>query len=327
MEDVAREAGVARVTVSRALSDPDKVSPATRNAVRQAIERLGYVPNLTAGSLASRRSRIVGAIVPTLSNSWFADAMDGLAETLGAAGYQLMLGQSRYHAQAEAGLVDTFMGRQVDALVLTGVVHEEAVRRQLRRMQLPTVEIWDMTDDPIDRLVGFSNVAVGEAVAHHFFQRGRRTLAYMGATEGRSIKRLNGLQAGCAAAGLEPPIFEMVNPTSTMQDGARCIAALLERQPRIDGVFCSNDTMAIGVLSECRRLGIDVPGRVAVVGFSDLSIASACVPTLTSVRVQTRELGSCAGRVLLDRLKGDPHAASLPRIIDTGFEIVQRESG
>jgi LacI family gluconate utilization system Gnt-I transcriptional repressor len=128
MTDVAREAGVARVTVSRVISAPGSVAPATRAAVKAAIARLGFVPNLNAGMLASRRSRIVGALVPTLSNAWFADTMDGLSATLSVTGYQLLLGQTRYDAGEEERLVDAFIGRRVDAIVLTGTQHQPAVR-------------------------------------------------------------------------------------------------------------------------------------------------------------------------------------------------------
>jgi LacI family gluconate utilization system Gnt-I transcriptional repressor len=327
MEDVAREAGVARVTVSRALSHPDKVSPATRAAVRAAIERLGYVPNLTAGSLASKRSRIIGAIVPTLCNSWFADAMDGLAETLGAAGYQLMLGQSGYHIDQEAGLVDAFLGRKVDGLILTGVVHAPSVRERLRRNRLPVVEIWDMTDDPIDTVVGFSNLLIGEAVASYLLQRGHRRIGFIGANEIRSGKRAQGLRQRLQAEGLGVAQATPVTPPSVIEDGARGLAELLALEPQLQAVFCSNDTLGVGALFECRRRGLRVPQDIAVVGFSDLAIAAACVPALTTVQVNSRELGRRAALVLLQRLGSAPAEEAAPsRVIDLGFQIIERES-
>ena len=119
MSDVARAAGVSLVTVSRAINTPTKLAPDTLAAVRVAIERLGYVPNLMAGSLASNRSRIVAAIVPTISNLVFSETLEALAQTLADGGYQLLLGQSAYRHNDEAALVDTFLGRRVDGLVLT----------------------------------------------------------------------------------------------------------------------------------------------------------------------------------------------------------------
>ena len=111
------------VTVSRALNAPERLAPATLAIVRAAIERLRYVPNLTAGSLASSRSRIVAAIVPTIANSIFSDTIDGLAQALAPHRYQLLLGQTQYRLEEETKLLDAFLGRRVDGLVLTGVKH------------------------------------------------------------------------------------------------------------------------------------------------------------------------------------------------------------
>lgn len=327
MEDVAREAGVARVTVSRALSQPDKVSPVTLAAVREAVQRLGYVPNLTAGSLASRRSRIVGAVIPTLTNAWFADALEGLAQTLNASNYQLMLGKSGYGLAEEASVVDSFLGRGVDALMLTGVMHLPAMAAKLRRLRLPTVEIWDLTDEPIDQVVGFSNEACGAAVARYLLARGRQRLAFIGAEEVRSRKRRAGMAGVVAEAGLPEPLAETVQPPSSMEDGAHCLAALLTRQPDLQAVFCSNDTLAMGALAECRKRGLRVPQDFAVIGFSDLPIATVCAPALTTVRVRSREIGQRAGELLLARLQAESDDfTALPATTDMGFEIIERES-
>jgi LacI family gluconate utilization system Gnt-I transcriptional repressor len=118
MEDVAREANVGRMTVSRALNQPELVSPESLAAVRSAIERLGYVQNLNAGSLASNKSRIIGAVIPSIENAFFSDTISGLSQTLAVKGYQLLLGQSRYNADEELRLIDAFAGRRVDGIML-----------------------------------------------------------------------------------------------------------------------------------------------------------------------------------------------------------------
>lgn len=325
MVDVARIAGVSRATVSRAISHPDLVSPETLAAVQAAIAQLGYVPNLNAGSLATRRSRIVGAIVPTLSNSWFAETVDGLGEVLEENGYQLLLGQSRYREAGEESLVDTFIGRQVDALVLTGVEHGDAVRRKLRAFGKPVVETWDLTDDPIDMVAGFSNEATGDAVARYLCERGYRQLGFLGAHEARANKRLAGFRAGAARLGLPDIESEFVPPPSTIEDGARLLHRLLARVPVLQAVYCSNDTLGIGALLACREAGLAVPQRMAVVGFSDLAIAAASQPALSSVRVQAREMGRQAARMVLARLSG-PADADTVRVADLGFSVIGRQS-
>jgi LacI family gluconate utilization system Gnt-I transcriptional repressor len=325
MTDVAQAAGVALVTVSRALNQPDKVSPETLARVQAEVRRLGYVPDLIAGSLASARSHIVGAIVPTLSNSWFADTMEGLAAALAPAGYQLMLSQSNYHPQAEAGLVDAFLGRRVDAMVLTGASHDRKVRARLRRLGLPVLETWDLPEIPLDMAVGFSNAGVGLAVGRYLWDKGYRQIGLLGAAEERSHKRMAGLQAALLPHGLRPVDTELLPPPSTIAEGALGLARLLRRSPQIDAVFCSHDLLAVGALQMARRAGIAVPRRLAVVGFSDLAVAEAVSPSLTTVRVRATELGRCAGELLLRRLAG-AHLAKADRVVDLGFELVLRES-
>lgn len=324
MSDVAREADVARVTVSRVLSDPMTVASETRAAVRAAVARLGYVPNLNAGALASRRSRIVGAIVPTLSNAWFADTMDGLSETLAAQGYQLLLGQSRYGQAEETRLVEAFVGRRVDAIVLTGTDHAPGLVQTLRRAAIPVVECWESNCRPIDILVGFSNEDTGRTVARHLMGRGCRHLGFIGAEEPRSQRRLHGFRDEARKQRREVDVH-LVRAPSSVEDGALAVAALMSANPQLDGVFCSNDTLALGALKTCRQHHWDVPGRVAVVGFSDLPVAAATVPSLTTIRIDSRAMGERMGHLLLNRLSGQ-EAVGHSRVHDLGFELVIRES-
>ncbi len=326
MSDVAREAGVARVTVSRVLSEPGSVAPATRAAVQAAIERLGYLPNLNAGTLASQRSHIVGCIVPSLSNAWFADTIDGLGDVLAGAGYQLLLGQTRYDLAAEERLIDTFLGRQVDAVVVTGANHTPGAREKLRRAGMPVVETWDLPTDPIDMGVGFSHEQAGALAADRLLARGCRQLGFIGADEIRARKRLAGLQAAVARHGGGVPVEITLCPApSSFEDGTAGMQLLKQQRPALDGVFCGNDTLAIGALAACRHSGWRVPQDIAVVGFSDHAIAAAAVPALTTVRVRSLELGREAGRLLLQRLDGqadDPRGS----LRDLGVCLIERES-
>lgn len=324
MADVARAAGVARVTVSRVINAPDSVSPKTRDTVLAAIARLGFVPDLNAGTLASRRSRIVGALVPTLSNAWFADTMDGLSQRLAQAGYQLLLGQTRYDANEEERLVDAFIGRRVDAIVLTGTHHLPSVHAKLRGAGIPVIECWDLIDTPIDTVVGFSNADAGASVASHLIGRGCQTLGFIGADESRSAQRLQGFRETAQALGVAAVHTHLVKPPSGIQDGVQGIEALVQAHPQLDGVFCSNDTLALGALLAARNHGWQVPNQIAVVGFSDLSVAMTSVPALTTVRIESRRLGEHAGDLLTHRLRGA--ADDGPRRHDLGFTLVVRES-
>lgn len=327
MSDVAREAGVSLVTVSRAINTPGKLSPDTLAAVRAAVERLGYVPNLMAGSLASKRSRIVAAIVPTISNLVFSETLEALTQTLADGGYQLLLGQSAYRQSEEAALIDTFLGRRVDGLVLTGIAQSPALRLKLRRAGVPVVQTWDLPgasgEAPVDMLVGFSNIGAGRAAAQHLLTLGHKVLAFIGAEEERSRLRLAGFRAEAAAHGVGEVPAELIRPPVQIDDAGPRLAQLLARRPDITAVFCNNDLLAAGLLFECQQRGWNVPGRLAVMGFGDMPIARAASPRLSTVRIRRAEMGERAGQMLLARLAGEDPGA---RLVDIGFEVVARSS-
>ncbi|SAK80403.1 LacI family DNA-binding transcriptional regulator [Caballeronia ptereochthonis] len=323
MEDVAREANVGRMTVSRALNQPELVSPESLAAVHAAIERLGYVQNLNAGSLASNKSRIVGAVIPTIEHPFFSDTISGLSQALAVKGYQLLLGQSNYDSAEELRLFDAFVGRRVDGIMLIRTSTPADLVNRIRRCGVPVIEAWDTSNDQIDMRIGFSHREAGAAVARYLAGKGRRYLGYLGSVDVRSSARLQGLRAGAKESAIPKVEAVMQNRPSGINDAPRLLADLLERRPELDAVFCSSDMLAAGVLFECQRRGIRVPEDIALMGFVDLPIAAATHPGITTIRVPSLEIGKLAGKMLLDFLDGKRPAN--PRI-DLGFTIVERGS-
>jgi LacI family gluconate utilization system Gnt-I transcriptional repressor len=323
MEDVARAAGVARMTVSRVLNQPETVAPATIAAVQAAIEQLGYVPNVNAASLASNRSHIIGAVIPTISSEFFSDTISGLSQALATKGYQLLLGQTLYDAKEEAALIDAFVGRRVDGMMLIRTSTPEALALRIQRSGIPFLEAWDISNEHIDMLVGFSHKEAGKAAAHYLASKGRRHLGYIGSLEARSSARLAGFRAGAKEVSLPDVAAVMLSRPAAISDSRSTFASLLEMRPELDAVFCSSDMLAAGVLFECQRRGLDVPGKIAVMGFADLPVASETCPAITTVRVPSYEIGRRAGEMLLARLEGKENAGAR---LDLGFEIVERGS-
>src|ERR1700682_2340697 len=174
LTDVARLAGVSPITVSRALNTPEQLTADTLARVQEAVARTGYVPNRVAGGLASSRSRLVAALVPTVASPVFLETVQAGTDTLAQAGYQVMLGQSGYGETREDALLDAIIGRRPDGVILTGVMHSPEGRRRLAAAGIPVVETWDLTPTPIDMLVGFSHEKVGVAVAEYLHFRGSR---------------------------------------------------------------------------------------------------------------------------------------------------------
>ncbi|WP_418318336.1 LacI family DNA-binding transcriptional regulator [Piscinibacter sakaiensis] len=325
LHDVARLAGVAPITASRALNSPEQVSEEVRRKVGDAVARTGYVPNLVAGGLASRRSRLVAAVVPTVAGPVFLRTVQALTETLAGHGYQLMLGQTGYRGSREDALLEAIIGRRPDGIVLTGILHSAAGRRQLLASRIPVVETWDLTPTPIDMLVGFSHEQVGEAVAHHLQQRGRQRLALITGDDERALRRRDGFVAAARRLGLADPRVVTVPAPTTVRSGREALADLFAADAAAaDALFCSSDLLAIGVLTEARCRSIAVPEDVAVVGFGDLEFAADLEPALTTVRVNGEAIGQQAAQFIIDRAAGRPIAEP---VIDIGHSIVVRDSG
>jgi len=323
LADVAKLAGVSAITASRALNTPDRVSPDTLQRVRDAVGRTGYVPNMLAGGLASTRSRLVAAVVPTIAGPVFLETIQALTEALAESGYQLMLGQSGYANSREDALLDAIIGRRPDGIVLTGIMRSAEGRRRLLAAGIPVVETWDLTPTPIDMLVGFSHEKVGVAVAEHLEVRGRRRLAIITADDPRAgLRRESFVQAAGRVGAGEVPTCIVPAP-STLGHGRAGLADLLARRPDIDAVFCSSDVLALGVITEAHARGIAVPGRVAVFGFGDFGFAADTHPALTTVRIDGTTIGRQAARFIIDRAEGRPVAE---RVVDIGFTIIQRAS-
>jgi LacI family transcriptional regulator, gluconate utilization system Gnt-I transcriptional repressor len=324
LADVARMAGVSAMTASRALQKPHLVADETAARVRAAAEALAYVPNRIAGGLSSQKSNVVIAVIPSTLNPIFSALVESLRRELLQGGYQLFLGLSDYATQREDDLIHTVIGRRPDAIVLTGVLHSPELRWRLQAAHIPVVETWDLTPTPIDMLVGFSNEGVGRAAAQHLVARGCRRPAVLIADDQRAIVRRDGFAAALRERGV-PLAAEAVVPAPSSVGAARGgLSRLLSADPAVDGVFCSSDQLAMGVLFEAGRRGLAVPRRLAVVGFGDVEASAHTNPSLTSVAVDGAAIGREAARMLLARLAGEGQGA--PRVVDVGFRIVARES-
>ncbi|MCE9656999.1 MAG: LacI family DNA-binding transcriptional regulator [Burkholderiales bacterium] len=321
LHDVAKLAGVAPITASRAINTPEQVSEGVRKRVADAIGRTGYVPNILAGGLASARSRLVAAVVPTISGPVFLETIQSLTGALAERGYQLMLGQSGYAGDREDALLAAIIGRRPDGIVLTGIMHSAEGRKRLLGAAIPVVETWDLTPTPIDMLVGFSHVEVGRAVAQFLHAKGRRRLAVVSGNDERAKRRQDAFAAAARALGLQDVRIVVVPAPTTLRSGRDALAELMRTAPNVDAVFCSSDLLALGVMTEAQARGIRTPQQIAVVGFGDLEFAESLHPALTTVRIDGTAIGRQAARFIVDRAEGREVEQ---RVIDIGFAVVER---
>lgn len=325
MEDVARHANVSHMTVSRALRSPEKVSEATRLAVEAAIRQTGYVHNHLASSLASNRSRIVAAIIPSITHSSLEPTVETLMATLREEGLHLLLGTSGETAAQEATLIEAMLAQRPCALFLHNTRHTPAARAAVCNARIPVVEGGDLIGKPIDMCISYSNRAAARAMTLHLTAQGFRRIAIASVStreNERSRQRMLGYRDGLRSSGLawDPALVVETGPG---HGGGRAAARqVIEGRGGADALFCSTGMLALGALQEFRRQGWDVPTRIGLAGFDDSELMAAAVPPLTAIHVPRGEIGLLAARSLLQRLAGQQPCPTA----NVGFEVRERAS-
>ena len=324
--DVAAAAGVAPMTVSRVINTPDRVSPETTARVRAAIERLGYVPNLIAGGLSSRKSRMVAAIVPTIAHPMFADVVQAFSDSMRQAGYQVMLSISGYDDTDHDALFRALLGRRPDALLITGSAYSPGALQMLIEAQIPVVEIWDVSSRPIDMMLGFDHAQVGSEVAAFFHAKGHRRFAVLSAGDTRALARARGFTEAAQRLGGTVVAEQIIPSPSTIAAGRAALRTMLPSLGASLGercaLFCGSDLLAFGVVTEARMHGVAIPDQLAVCGFGSFELTAQCEPPITTVSLEGVQTGRSAAALLLRRLSGEP-----PRDADrvhVPFSIVER---
>ncbi|MCX7286552.1 MAG: LacI family DNA-binding transcriptional regulator [Rhodobacterales bacterium] len=329
MADVARLAGVSPMTVSRAFKTDSSVSDATRDAILKAADDLGYVFDSTASSLRSQKTDFIAVTIPSINNANFAETVRGLSEGLKPRGLQILLGYTDYDMAEEERLIEQFLRRRPEAIVVTGGRHTPRARRMLVNAGIPVIETWDLPADPIGHVVGFSNADAVRGMVDHFVSRGLTRIAFIGGDTSRDTRgadRRVGFVAAMRAHGLDATRLIAVGaPPISMREGAEAMGRLVETLPDTQAVICVSDLSAFGALSECQRRGLEVPGRLWIAGFGDYEIAGIAVPALTTINPFPREIGTRTARLILDVM--DDRQATPARIVISPELLIRQSTG
>ncbi|MFG3250895.1 LacI family DNA-binding transcriptional regulator [Streptomyces sp. NPDC048187] len=316
--DVARLAGVSQPTVSRALRDDPRVSPATREKVREAARALNYVPSEVGRSLSTRSTRRIGVIVTDLTNPFYPHVVAPLHDELGRLGYRMMLLTER---SDEAVAQEELLDQSLDGVVLATATTDSRLPARLDRRDIPYVFLNRDTGRAGDYASVVDNEGGGRLVARELAALGHRRVAgIFGAantTTGR--ERELGFRLAIADEGIGLPEERVVRGPFEYETGYEALSFLLGAAQRPTAVFCGNDVVAVGVLNAARAAGLCVPGDLTVVGFDDLPMASWEVLRLTTVRHDLAELARQAARLLVRRITGRADPAGERLVLPTEF--------
>lgn len=325
LADVAKLAGVSPITVSRALRGERAVDPELVARVQLAVEQLGYMPDPAARALASRHSSHVAVLIPLLSNALFVDLLEAVQRTLRPAGYQTLIGITHYDIGEEEQLLREQLLHRPAGVLVTGMERSEATRKLIAGSGVPCVHLMEVSEVPGVYSVGFSQQSAGVAMTEHLLARGHRRIAFAAAQlDPRTLQRRDGWRQAMEAAGCFDPELEWLRADpSSLALGGEMFEDIVRSGKAVDAIFFCNDDLAQGALLAALRLGVSVPGSMAVAGFNDLTGSDQMWPPLTTVRTPRAEVGTEAARMLLALMAGKP----VPKpCVDLGYELVVRGS-
>ncbi|MGW0596483.1 LacI family DNA-binding transcriptional regulator [Streptomyces sp. NPDC002776] len=319
MADVARDAGVSVATVSHVLNDTRPVLPHTRQAVLDAIDRLGYTPNSLARSLVTARTRSIGLAVSAISNPYFTEILQGVEAGALEHGYSLLIADPHDDPGHECKVVHLLHERRVDGMIVAPSADPRELLAYLRRHDVPTVFLDRLVDD--GAAPHFDQVCAAGAepttrLVTHLAELGHRRIGLVAGRPGLSTtsERITGYRHGLAYAGLAHDERLIAHGDSESPGGERATAALLDLAAPPTALVTANNAMTIGALRALRERGLSVPDDIALCCFDDFAWADLFSPRLTAIAQPSKELGAQAVRVLLDRLAEPDRPARTVRL-------------
>lgn len=314
VSDVAKAAGVSVASVSRVLNNTGRVGPETRERIMRIAAELAYVPNVAARSLALRRSRMIGAVVPSLENLNFATAVDACRKALRQAGYTLLIADANYDQNKEEEQVKALVAHGIDAIMLIGRAHNAGVLSFLRARNVPLLLTWT-SDLPSSAekgaqlpAIGFDNGQATRQALEYLLDLGHSRFGVIAGEiehSDRAAARVNMVREVLRQRGLGPAQEVFSQRPHLLSEGKEGFESIMSAAEPPTAVLCMNDVLAYGAFIGARELGLRIPDDVSVVGFDDLDFAPALEPPLTTVRVPAREIGEEAGKYVVRMLEGN----------------------
>lgn len=330
MRDVAKAAGVSRMTVSRALRKDSPVSRETREHILKIVREMNYVPDQMAGSLTTKKSGFVATLLPSLNNLHFALTVQALTEELEEIGLQILLGHTGYSAEREEEILETMLRRRPEAIILSYDGHTSRTIELMREAAVPVIEIWERPDNPIEHTVGFSNFDAAKTMTEQLIARGYRKIAFLGEDQDdwtRGAARRNGFLKAMNDAGL--PADRMIRygaPPLTIDTGSDAARQLLQDYPDTDCVFCVSDLAAFGAQSRLLAEGLKIPEDIAVAGFGNFEVSRFATPSISTVVVDPIRIGRESGKLLKKLFLSEEKDSVAPEFIHVPVEVEFRQS-
>ena len=320
LRDVAHRAGVSVATVSRVLNAPARVSAETRDRVNSAIAELRFVPSAAARAINSGRTKMVAALLPTLDNSIYARAVDGLENRLAESGLSLVVAQTRDDPDIELQRARQMIDIGAEGLIVAGVTHSPEFHALVDHVQVPVLAISFFDASATMPTVGYDNWEAALCGARHLADLGHESIAVIhGPLRGndRTQRRRTALEQ------LDGNLsFSFIETNISVAGGATAAREIIEGNFQATALLCFSDVLARGAMASLQGLGLRVPQDVSVMGMEDLPSSEFTYPRLTSVALSVGQMGEQAAAAMAEWVETE----TKPDHVQLAINLVQRDS-
>lgn len=316
IKDVSKSAGVSIASVSRYINKTGNVSPQTAKKIEHAIEELKFRPNIIGRSLRTGKSKLIGVMLPSLSNPVFSDAMTGIQQLAREYGYTILITNTEYDSSYEESAIEALLSNGVDGLILTVSCEQDSLLlKKLDKEKVPYVLLYNNTLNPNRSIVSIDNAKASEDVAKAFLNLGHRRFGMISISQNlsdRAILRQQAFVNYLNKKGFNK--IELIEIDSTEANIEEELKSIYSKANPPTALFCSNDAIALNVISLLKRINIQVPNNVSVIGFDGIKIGELIDPTLSTVVQPSLDMGKEAFKQLLSLIidNSNPQTILLP---------------
>lgn len=323
ISDIAKLAGVSPAAVSRYLNN-GYLSREKKAVIAKVIEETGYIPSSHAQTLRTRKTKLIGVIIPKIDSDSISQVVAGISEVLSAEGYQMLLANTENQAEKELTYINTFKQSMVDGIILLGTIRTPKHKSVLKTMDIPFVVLGQLSD--YGTSIYHDDYHAAFKLTEYVIKKGHKKIGYLGVTEkdiavGKNRKQ--GFFDAMEKYSLPVSDKSIQIGSFHVENGYTNTPLLLEDNPNLDAIICATDTIALGAIKYLNQHKIQIPEKVAICGFGDSRAASVLSPSLTTIHFYYRECGTEGAKLLLEKLE---HPDTPDKSIKLGFELIEHES-
>lgn len=321
--EIAEMAEVSVSAVSRYLND-GYISEEKRKRIKSAIEKTGYKPSKQAQILRTKKSKVIGVILPKISSESIARVADGISSVLSRKGYQMLLASTENDPKKEIEYLNLLKNNPVDGILFSASVYDKAHQEALKKLEIPVVVISQQFEGA--PCVYHDDYGAAKAMTELLLESGKQKVAHIGVNqcdEAAGKSRTQGYLDAMKAHGKEVTEQMIITSGFGMDDGYESMKKLMRCCPELDGVFCATDTLAVGALTCLRDKGRKVPHETAIAGIGHNRMSRVVTPAITTAHLFYRTSGIEAAKMLLEMIEGKNQVS---RQMKLGYEVVRAES-